>query len=74
MLNNLLIKRQKRIGYMGDHVAILESQYVWIVTMCLDLHSHKKVAKVMASLKNRSEYELLIFSISVLKEKETTCK
>lgn len=57
---------------MGDHVAVMEPQYAGLTTMRSELDKSKKVAIMMAKLKEHSEYEPLITFISVIKKKETT--
>lgn len=43
---------------MGDHVAVLESQYASPVVMHTDFDDSTKIAKMMATFRESREYEV----------------
>lgn len=72
VLRNLLNMKHMRARNIGDHISILESQYARLEAMQTSLNDSTNVAVLVTTLLNIPDFKLLLTSISVLSEKDTT--
>lgn len=68
LIKNLLNMKYGREQNMKDHVAILESQFARLAAMNTEYDDATKLAIMISSLRDNTEFEPFVTSIGLLKE------
>lgn len=68
LINSLLNMRYRRNQNMENHISVLESQFARLALMSAEFHDSRRLAIVIAALKNYNAFEPLTTSAGVMKK------